>query len=224
MRAIGPAGVPLTTGTLRNCLERGEKSGAFVEDLLRAIPPGPNEVTGSVVAEFLRGGTPTVIGYALVAIAGLWGERAKPLLLGALPNADGSIVTAAVTGLRVLRAIDQHVLRRLDPIVCGSVTAPDELRVAAAVAIGESVPDARAEAAGLAVRAWNPARSSSMWGSSRPPPTPSPVFLVALARSLLALGVPNASAMIQERAATSPDPLRRQLASLLQSRESGRHG
>ncbi len=219
MRAIGPAGLPHTVDALRGCIERGERSGTFVEDLLRAIPPGPNEAAGTVVAELLRGTQErTTIGAGLVALANLWGDRAKALLLGALQNQDGHVVTAALTGLRILRAIDLHVVRRLEPIVIGTATAPDDLRVAAAVALGEATGEARTEAAAVAARAWNPSRASSVWTSPKPPPTATPAFAVALARTLIQLGVPNATSMINERAAGSPDAVRRQLVSLLPSR------
>ncbi|HEY8072743.1 MAG TPA: serine/threonine-protein kinase [Labilithrix sp.] len=220
MRAIGPAGLPHTVNALRACIERGERSGPFVEDLVRAIPPGPNEAAGTVVSELLRG-TPerAVVGAGLVALASLWGERAKALLLGALQNQDAHVVTAAVTGLRILRSVDLHVVRRLEPIVTGTATAPDDLRVAAATALGEATPDARTEAATVAMRAWSPPpRSSSVWSSPKAPPPATPAFSMALAKTLIALGVPNASTLIQERAAGSSGEIRRQLASLLPPR------
>jgi serine/threonine-protein kinase len=219
MRAIGPAGLPITIAELRASIERGERSGQFVEDLLRAIPPGPNEAAGSVVAEFLKSGAPAVTGAALVALAGLWGQRARALLLGALQNADAQLVMSAVTGLRILRAIDQHVVRRLEPIVSGTVNAPEDLRVAAAAALGEASPEARQEAATIAMRAFNPtSRSTSVWTATRPPPTANPALAVTLARALLSLGVPNAVSIIQERAAGSPDVVRRQLTALIPSK------
>jgi serine/threonine protein kinase len=215
MRMLGPAALPITTGELRACLERGERSGAYVEDLLRAIPPGPNDAAGSVVAEFLKGAPPVVTGAALVALAGLWGERARALLLGALQNADAQLVMSAVTGLRILRAVDLHVVRRLDPILTGAAVASEDLRVAAAAALGEATPDARSEAAIIAARAFNPSRTTSVWTATRPPPTANPALAVTLARTLLLLGVPNAASMIHEKAAGSPDVVRRQLASLI---------
>src|SRR5206468_3567993 len=36
IRAIGPAAVPVIGTALGSCLERGERAGTFVEDLLRA--------------------------------------------------------------------------------------------------------------------------------------------------------------------------------------------
>ena len=120
------------------------------------------------------------------------------------------IVTAAIAGLRALRSIDTHVVTRLDAIVTAS--GMDEARVAAAVALGEALPEARHAAQAVATRAFTPPRQT-LWSS--PPPSASPALAVALGRSLLALGVPNAAALIQQRAASSPEVERRHLLALL---------
>ena len=92
----------------------------------------------------------------------------------------------------------------------------DEARVAAAIALGEALPEAQDAAATFAARAFSPPRATSVWTS--PPPAASPELAVALARSLLALGVPNTAALIQQRAAASPDIVRHHLLALIASR------
>ena len=201
---------------LRGCLDRGELDGHVVEDLLRSIPPGPNDAAGSVVAEFLRSGSADTLGAALFALAGLWGERARPLLFGALGHVGPVVVVSAIAGLRVLRAIDTHVVAKLDTILTGNAAMTEEARVEAATALGEAAPEARNAAATIATRAFSPPPRAARWSS--PPPNASPELTVALARSLLALRVPNAAVMIQQRASASPDVVRHQLAALIPSR------
>jgi serine/threonine-protein kinase len=212
MRAIGPASLAPLTVALRGCLDRGEQDGPHVEDLLQAIPPGPSDATGSVVAEFLRSSSAATSSTALYALSGLWGERARPLLFGALGNVSPVIVMAAIAGLRALRSIDTHVVARLDAIFTANVAAMEDARVAAAVALGEALPEARSAAQAVAARAFTPPRQT-LWSS--PPPSGSPVLAVALGRTLLALGAPNAAALIQQRAATSPEVVRRHLLALV---------
>ena len=212
LRTIGPASLAPLTVALRGCLERGEQDGPHVEDLLQAIPPGPSDAAGSVVAEFLRSSSAATSSTALYVLSGLWGERARPLLFGALGNVSPVIVMAAIAGLRALRSIDTHVVTRLDAIFTASVGVMEEAHIAAAVALGEALPEARSAAQAVAVRAFTPPRQT-LW--STPPPSANPALAVALGRSLLALGVPNAAALIQQRAASSPDVVRRHLLALV---------
>ena len=212
MRAIGPASLAPLTLALRGCHERGEHDGPIIDDLLRSIPAGPSDATGSVVAEFLRSGSAETSATALYALAGLWGDRARPLLFGALGHVAPVIVITAITALRALRSIDSHVVTRLDAVLVANAAGMDDARVAAAVALGEATPEARSAAGAVVARAFTPPKQT-MWSVA--PPSASPALAVALARSLLALGVPNAATMIQQRASASPDVLRRHLQALV---------
>ncbi len=212
MRAIGPASLAPLTGALRGCVDRGELEGSLVEDLIRALPSGPSDGTGSVVAEFLRSPNPETSATALFALAGLWGERARPLLFGALGHVAPVIVITAITGLRALRSIDTHAATKLEAILTGSAAMMDDARLAAVIALSEALPDARAAAGAIVARAFAPARTAR-W--SVPPPGAGGDLVLALAQSLLVLGVPNAQALIQQRATASPDGLRRHLLALL---------
>lgn len=207
MRSIGAAALPPIRTALQEIVANGERSGPLVEDLLRAVPAVPDEAMGTLVATLLRGAPPTTAAAALVALASLWGERARPLLMGALGMVDTDVRIAALTGLRALKDLDAMVVRHVAPIVSGITPATEELRVAAAIALGEASPDARAEAANLLARAF--ARPTNPRAA---PPAP---LVVALARSLLSLNVPNAAVLVRDRAEASPDPLKRQLLTLI---------
>jgi hypothetical protein len=99
------------------------------------------------------------------------------------------------------------VVRHVAPIVAGTMPATEELRVVAAAALGETAPDARSEAASILHRAF--ARPTDPRDAS------SAALLVAVGRSLLSLGVPNAATIVRERAENAPEPLKRQLLALV---------
>jgi hypothetical protein len=147
VRSIGVAALGPVRASLQDLVGSGERSGPLVDDLLRALPPAPDEATGNVVSSVLRGAPSTTAAAALVALASAWEERARPLLMGALGMADTDVRIAALTGLRVLKGLDAMVVRHVAPIVAGTMPATEELRVAAATALGETAPDARSEAA-----------------------------------------------------------------------------
>ena len=90
----------------------------------------------------------------------------------------------------------------------GTTPATDELRVAAATALGEAAPDARSEAANILLRAFT--RPTSPRGA------PSAAFLVAIGRSLLTLRVSNATSLVRDRAEGLPDAVKRQLLAIIQ--------
>ncbi|MDB4934594.1 MAG: serine/threonine protein kinase [Labilithrix sp.] len=207
MRDIGAGGLPVTRAALSDCIARGERTGPFVEDLLRSVPPVADEATGNVVAELLQGATPATTAAAIVALAHLWRERAHPLMLGALAAADEGVRIAAITGLRAMGGIDALVVRQADAILMGPQPATDELRVAVVASLPDALPAARAAAAELLVRAFTRASRTS---------TTSPAVIVALARSLLA-AVPNAQALIQQQSDASSEGVRRHLSGLLRA-------
>ena len=209
LREIGTGGVPVTRAALSDCLARGERTGPFVEDLLRAIPAIPDEATGNVVAELLQGATPATMAAAIVALASLWRERAHPLMLGALGAADEGVRLAAITGLRAMRGIDALVVRHAEGILLGPQPASDELRIAVATSLGEALPAARGAAGSVLTNAFARAARSQTPGSAS--------LVVALARALLAAAVPNGQALIRQQSETSNEGLKRQLSGLLRT-------
>ena len=209
VREIGVGGVPVTRAALSDCLARGERTGAFVEDLLRSIPALADEATGNVVAELLQGATPATMAAAIVALASLWRERAHPLMLGALGAADEGVRLAAITGLRAMRGIDPLVVRHAEAILLGGHPASDELRIAVATSLGEALPAARGAAGSVLTNAFAWASRSQAPGNA--------ALVVAIARSLLAAGVPNGQALIRQQVETSSEGVRRQLIGLLRA-------
>lgn len=212
-RAIGPASTAIVGAALRACLDRGERTGDLVEDLLRAIPVAADEATGAAIVDLLRGGpvaTTTVA--ALGALIAVWGERARPALVSALNHPDQGVVLAAVNGLRHLGAIDLAVVRRLEPIVTGVAAATEQLRLAATAAIAAALPDARPDAATIASRAFGSSRQS--W-TAAPTIPPSAAVTVAQAHAMLALGVANAASTIEARAEHCAPDVRMTLLSLV---------
>ena len=209
MREIGGGGLPVTRTALSDCLARGERTGPFVEDLLRSVPAIGDEATGNVVAELLQNASPATTAAALGALASLWGARAHPLMLGALAAADDGVRLSAITALRAMRGIDALVVRHAEPILMGPQAASDELRIAVITSLAEALPSARQAAAALLANAFTRA--------PRAAPPASAAVIVALARSLLAASVPNAQAMIKQQLATSNAGLHQQLSMLLRS-------
>lgn len=211
MHSIGAGAVPVLRIALTNCHASGERTGPFVEDLLRSVPAVPDEATGNVVSAFLQGTTTATTAAALGALANLWGDRARPMMLGALGAADDGIRLAAIVALRSLRAIDAVVVRHAEPILCGTQPVGEELRTAVASALGDAQPAARAAAGAVLTAAFSRSLSRTT--------TPTSGLLVfTLARSLLAAAVPNAPSVIREAYDISNETIRRQLAPLLQAR------
>jgi eukaryotic-like serine/threonine-protein kinase len=206
-KTIGPGALAILRAALHREIERGERGGAFVDDLLLAIPPFADETTGAVVAELLRNSPPPTMSTALVALAHLWGDRARPLLLGALRMGDPIVEAAALTGLQQLRAIDEAIVAHIDRLLVDPGRAPENLLAIAAAALADTTPSARASAAALLLRTF--ARAPRVGAS--------PSFVVAVARSLLALGEPRAAALIKDRAEGSPEPLRGYLLALVRT-------
>jgi serine/threonine protein kinase len=209
LREIGAGGLPVTRAALGDCLARGERTGAFVEDLLRSIPAVPDEATGNVVAELLQGATPATMAAAIVALASLWRERAHPLMLGALGAGDEGVRLAAIAGLRAMRGIDPLVVRHAEAILLGVQPASDELRIAVATSLGEALPAARGAAGSVLANALARASRSQTAGNA--------ALVLAIARALLAAGVPNAQALIRQHMEMSSEGVRRQLSGLLRA-------
>lgn len=207
-RTIGVAALAPVRTALQDLVATGERAGPFVEDLLRSIPAVPDEATGTAVSAILRGAPSSTAAPALVALAYSWEERARPLLMGALGVNDTDVRIGALMGLRHLKRLDAIVVRHVAPIIAGTTPATDELRVAAATALGEAAPDARSEAANILLRAFS--------RPTNPRAAPSAAFLVAIGRSLLSLRVSNATALVRDRAEGLPDAVKRQLLAILQ--------
>jgi eukaryotic-like serine/threonine-protein kinase len=225
MRAIGTGTWPIVSTALQRNVpgESENHDPRLAEDLLRAMPVVTDETMGAVVAKYLRWGEPSVRRAAVAPLVGLWGDRAKALLLAVLTkdNDEGARV-AAIKGLRHLKGIDEHVVRKVDDLLSdGSMTqttaAGDALKQAVAEALGEANADARELAATTLKRALTP-KGGGVLGMmrSKAPALPAPV-IVALARSYVAIGDGPAVKLVDDIAKSVDDPLKTQLIGLIGS-------
>ena len=181
----------------------------LAEDLLLAVPPVEDEKAGNVVAKFVKLGGP-LCAAAVTALVSLWGARARPLLVGVLGNADDAVRIAALTALRSVGGIDDNVVVRIDRILVRAVAAGDELRAACAAALADATPAARPAASAALKRAL----SQKITGAAAARPE-LPAVVLSLARSLFAIGGPEAESILRTRAAVSDEPLRKQLLAIL---------
>lgn len=142
MRTIGAAAWPALLGALQR-LESARGVAvdvAFAEDVLRSIPNVRDEAAGKLVSRFVRHPSVLVARAAIDALVSLWDARARPLLIGVLDNADDVVRIAALGALRRDGWVDEHVVRRVDRMLSRAAPASDELRAAAAVALGDCGP------------------------------------------------------------------------------------
>jgi serine/threonine-protein kinase len=136
MRGIGEAAWPVVRAALEripaSALTGAHPVGAdLAEDLLLCVPMLRDEAAGHLVAKYARATEPALCWAATQALGRLWAERAVPLLLGLLDVNDDGVRAAAIAGLRELGAVDEHVARRLVPILTCQVQVGHALRIAA---------------------------------------------------------------------------------------------
>ncbi|MBX3187125.1 MAG: serine/threonine protein kinase [Labilithrix sp.] len=211
MRAIGGASWPLMAAALqRNAPgDAASHDHRLAEDLLRATPMQVDDATGGVVAKYLRWGDAAVRRAAIPPLVSLWADRAKPLLLAVLQkDVDEGARLAALKGLRDLRAIDEHVLRKVEEILL-SDTAGAAIRVAAAETMGDAIEEARPLATGMLKRALTP--RGGVFGLGKKAPSLPGKILLSAARSFALLAGAEAPPLVEELARQSEEPLRTQL-------------
>ena len=225
MSELGRSAWPVVRAALEKILasEPNPATWELAEDLLLTVPLVGDDQAGHVVTKYLRVNVSGVCRAATASILKLWGERAKPLLVGMLQSKDDVVRIAGIAGLRQIDAIDEHVVPRLHVILTKRVPASDELRAAAAVALAHTKASARQPAVSLLMQLVTPSRDKPFERSptsNRAPTNPGTMtrddaVVLALARSLLAVGGMTYRGLVAERAERSPEPLRGQLRRLL---------
>lgn len=210
MQALGEHAWPVVRAALERippaALTGGHPLAAdLAEDLLLSVPAIRDEAAGHLVATYVRATVPSLCGAATRALARLWAERARPLLLGLLANEDEGVRIAAVSGLREIGAVDEHVARRLAPLVAPGAAVSPELRVHALAALGAMTAEAKPIAVPLLVKAL------------RDPAARDDVAVLTAARALVAVMGREAMAVVHERAERSSEPLRSHLRALGQT-------
>ncbi len=219
MRAIGAASWPLVSAALvRNAPgDASQPDHRLAEDLLRSMPLVADEAAGGVVAKYLRWGDVAVRRAAIAPLVTLWGDRARPMLLGVLlKDPDEGMRVAAIRGLRDLRAIDDHVVRKAEDILADNA-AGSGVRVAIAEALANTQDDARPLAASVLRRALAPKGGVFAVLRARAPSAPAPL-LIAMARSFSEIGGADAPKLIEELGRQCEEPLRTQLLGLVGAR------
>jgi serine/threonine-protein kinase len=222
LKDFGPKAWPVVRAALEKILATGlgenPRTSELAEDLLLSVPIVGDESAGHLLVKYLRLNHSGVCRAATASIVTMWGERAKPLLVGMLQSNADAVRIAGIAGLRQLKGIDEHVIPRLQAILLRRLPAGDELRAAAAVALAHSVPSAQPAAISLLAQLMTPPRNTP---ADPRVGTPSNTLswedavVLAIARSLLTIGGRNYRGLVAERAERSPEALRAQLKKLL---------
>jgi serine/threonine-protein kinase len=223
LKDFGPKAWPVVRAALEKILATGigenPRTSELAEDLLLSVPLVGDESAGHLLVKYLRLNHSGVCRAATASIVTMWGERAKPLLVGMLQSNADAVRIAGIAGLRQLNAIDEHVIPRLQAILLRRLPAGEELRAAAAVALAHTVPSAQPPAISLLVQLMTPPRDMPV--DPRVAGQPSNALswedavVLAVARSLLTIGGKNYRGLVSERAERSPEALRVQLKKLL---------
>jgi len=207
MKALGESAWPVVRAALERipaaALTGGHPVAAVLaEDLLLCVPTLRDEAAGALVAKYVHTKDAALCRAATQALGRVWAERAAPLLLALLDVADDGVRSAAIAGLREIGAVDEHVVRRLIPILSKKVAAGNVLRITAVTALEFVTVDARAVAVPILVQL--------VRDKTQDDPT-----AFAAARALLSVMGNEARAVVIERSDFAAEPLKSHLLVLL---------
>ena len=223
LKDFGPKAWPVVRAALEKIIASDQshnpRAMELAEDLLLSVPLVGDEQAGHLVVKYLRVNVSGVCRAATASIVKMWAERAKPLLVGMLQSKDDLVRIAGIAGIAQLQGIDEHVIPRLQAILLRRLPAGEELRAAAAVALSHTVPSARELAVSLLAQLMTPPRDAPVDARIATPQgnalSREDAVVLAIARSLLAVGGKNYRGLVAERAERSPEALRAQLKKLL---------
>jgi serine/threonine-protein kinase len=119
VRRFGIDALPMIRAGLTKLENRCELAVAasLATDLFSASPRVRDDVAGGLGARYVQAGsTASLTRAAADALTAFWGERAAPILLGLLNAEDELVLVSALDGLRLLRAIDEHVAVKVTAI------------------------------------------------------------------------------------------------------------
>jgi len=207
MRGLGEAAWPVVRAALEKIPETAltgahPAAATLAEDLLLCVPALRDEAAGHLVAKYVRARQATLCRAATQALGRLWAERAAPLLLGLLADPDDGVRIAAIAGLRQIGAVDEHVVRRLAPILAGKVAAGPQLRLATVQSLEFVTPDARPVAVPLLVQI---VRGEGI----------EDAIVLAASKALLSIMGNEARAVVIERSDRASEALKAHLLPLL---------
>jgi hypothetical protein len=213
-KETGPAGWSLLSAVLPRMEVRDDAELALVEDLLRAMPERQDPVLGEAVAKFLA--HPRLRPAALSAIVPLWGERARKPLLDALEFAEEPARIVAISELRRMRAVDEHVVTVIERLLTMRGSASEELRAAVSAALADVTPPLRARAIGLLSKGVEGKRGFVAMLRGDGGTDESIVVTEAMARALLALDRNEGVRALKARISRSDGLMRARLTAVLQ--------
>ena len=177
---------------------------ALVVDLLRSVPGTPDEIMGTIISKYARCPEPEIQDAALATLVHVWGERAIGALLAGMQSSNEKVRLTALRGFKTIGGVDELAVRRIEAMLSGAEPVSDDLRAAAAEALGYAAREARPLAARAALRAL----TEGSVGANN-------AVAMAFARAALVLAPDDARKAIVARAARVPDPLRGALLALL---------
>jgi eukaryotic-like serine/threonine-protein kinase len=96
----------------------------LTEDLLRGVPALYDDALGEVIARYVRGGSPRLRCAAIGALARVWGERSRPILIGVLGTTDDDARATAIRALGTIKGIDDLVAQKIEDLVRGPFASP----------------------------------------------------------------------------------------------------
>jgi len=185
---------------------------ALADDLLRSVVGIPDEALGAILLRYIRlTDHQQVVRDAAIALVTALGLRAVPVMLACLQSEDDSLRIAGLHGLRAVKAVDEIIVRKVAGFLNGTMSASDELRVAAARALSVAPPEARDSARALIVTALAKGDAPNMPPGGRA----GPMAIVSYAKAALELAPTDAKDFIVAKAEKSAEPLRSQLLAVL---------
>ena len=193
-------------------------TAAVPQAVLHPVPPDGPLPELAQAAKSLGHHSAATVRRALVArLPDTLGTAARPGLRVAARDLDEPVRIAAFAGLRRIRAIDGGVVSLARGLLVGGAPGSNELRVAAAAALGDVMLEYRIEAVDVLREAIRQ-RSRSLIGILRladesAPDDPS--VLEAIGRALLAIGGDDGRREVERRAAASRADVRERLEALL---------
>jgi serine/threonine-protein kinase len=207
MRALGESCWPVVRAALERipaaALTGGHPVAAVLaEDLLLSLPTLRDDAAGQLVAKYVRTTEAPLCRAATQALGRVWAERAAPLLLALLDVKDDGVRTAAIAGLREIGAVDEHVVRRLLPILAKKVDGGKELRLAAVAALEFVTADARPVAVPLLVQLVRD-------------PAADDATVLASSKALISVMGNEARAVLLDRSDRATEPLKSNMLVLL---------
>lgn len=214
LRTLAPQGLAAIATALQNIsLTDKQADPAVAEDLLRAVPEKHDLALGERLARFLDHDSPAIRRVAARLVPLLWGERARPRLLGLLDDPEEGVVMVALAGLATIGGVDREMVGRIEQLLQNDGMSA-EVHAAALAALAKVEDSARVSATTVLFRTIEP-RTRSIVGVLRGVPQESPLVIATAASALLKIGGQGGRKAVEKRLAVSRGEVRERLQRLL---------